>query len=224
MRKADDAGTQRKIDQVLAAYASQVWDILAIEMIEPMQDAGASVAETATAEVQVSADVQIQGLFDVVNQDAVDYAHERAAEMVGKRLVNGILIENPAAKWRIDESTRQWVRDQIEAAFAEGMSPAELAKSIREDYAFSKSRAQTIAHAEVANINIRTRAKASIEGGAQFKRSRMSMLHDHDDFCDDAQAQGIVPIDHDYGLGILWPLYHLRCMCTITFYWNKPEK
>lgn len=167
--------------------------------------------------------LSLKPMFGAVDEQAVALARERAAEMVGKRLVDGVLIDNPDARWTITEPTREWLRRDIERAFQEGLTPPQLARLIREDYAFSKSRARMIAHTEICNLNIWSHAAASLAAGATHKRSKLSGDHDIDDFCDAAAEAGEVPIGHDYGFGLKWPLYHPRCECSVTFYWRKEK-
>jgi hypothetical protein len=208
--------------------------VLALDMVPLLAESGTAAAETALARIEgetiqefretVTANISVRGVFDQVNQDAADFAAHRAAEMVGKRLVNGILIENPAAKWRIDEPTRDWIRQTVTEAFEDGMSPAELAKTLQASYAFSKSRAKMIAFTETGHINVRTHAKSAEVSGANMKRSLLSADHtDMDEFCAYAADEGKVPINHDYGFGLKWPLYHPRCECSITFYFDQFE-
>jgi hypothetical protein len=172
-------------------------------------------------EAQVTA--SIRPAFDAVNREAAALAESRAAEMVGKRLVAGILIDNPDAKWTITEPTREWLRQAITAAFEDGLSPAQLGDRIRSDYAFSKARAELIAKTEVGNLNVWSHAASAMAMGATHKASFLSADHDQDDFCDEAEASGEVPIDYDYGFGLKWPLYHPRCECSETFYWRKKK-
>lgn len=233
LTKADDSDRQRKIEEILAAWQTLGWNFLSLELVPAMEDAAREANAQAFAQIEaaqqipsgpqmrMTANIAIKPAFDAVNQEAVDYAQERAAEMVGKRLVDGILINNANAVWRIDEPTREWLRRQITEAFEDGMSPAELAKAIKGNYAFSKARANTIARTEIGNINARTHAAAAKRMGANMKQSFLSADHDVDDFCDLAAEAGKVPIDHDYGGGLLWPLYHPNCWCAISFYWDK---
>lgn len=200
-------------------------------MVPILSEAGEASAETALAKIEgetvpafretVTANIRLKGVFDEINRDAADFATHRAAEMVGKRLVNGILIENPDPKWRIDDPTRDWIRETVAEAFEEGMSPAELSKALRSNYAFSKARAKMISFTEIGNINVRTHAKAAETAGATHKRSQLSADHDQDDFCDQAAEEGEVEIDFDYGFGLRHPLYHPRCQCSITFYFRS---
>jgi hypothetical protein len=199
-----------------------VWNILAAEMAPLMGEAASSSATQALGAVEsVTANMNLQGVFNQINQQAVEYAEERAAEMVGMRLVNGTLIANPNAKWTITEPTRDWLRDSIQSAFEDGMSPAALAKLIRSNYAFSAARAKTIAFTEIGNVNVRTHAETATQAGATHKKTSLSADHDQDDFCDEAAEAGEVPIDHDYGLGMQFPLFHPRCKCSVTFYFRE---
>ena len=163
----------------------------------------------------------IKPAFDAVNEQAAQLALDRAAELVGKRLVDGVLIDNPDARWTITEPTREWLRQDIVRAFEEGLSPDSLGKLIRSSYAFSEARADMIARTEVGNLNVWSHAASAKAMGATHKSSHLSADHDQDDFCDAAEEAGEVPIDHDYGGGLLWPLFHPRCNCDETFYWRK---
>lgn len=220
---------RQAIEDIVATYSFEQWD----ELIPEIQ----SVLETASREAAIEAlrqmygadivplpqTAQMQGLFDQVNEAAVDYSRDRAAEMVGRRWVDGQLVENPDARWAITDSTRDWLREQVTAAFEDGMSPAQLGKAIRESQAFTKSRAQMIAHTEIGNANMQTLESASTLAGATHKRSFLSADHDHDDFCDDAADAGEVPVDYDYGLGFTRPLYHPRCQCSESYYVRKAK-
>ena len=141
--------------------------------------------------------------------------------MVGKRLVNGELVENPDAKWAITDSTRQWLRDAVTSAFDDGMSPAQLGKAVLESQAFSKSRAKMIAHTEIGNANLATLETAAVQAGATHKRSFLSDDHEHLDVCDLAAEAGEVPIDFVYQGGAKRPLFHPRCQCSESYYVRK---
>lgn len=213
---------RQQIEDILASYGFQEWD----ELIPKVQ----AVLETASRQAAVEAVQQIVGpipelptasmggYFDQVNQSAVDYANERAAELVGRKLVDGQWIENPDAQWAITDSTRDWLREEISSAFLDGLSPQQLAQEIRGSQAFTQSRARMIAHTEIGNANMVTLESASTKAGATHKRSVLSANHDHDDVCDAAAAVGEVPVDYVYESGTTRPLYHPRCQCSESYY------
>lgn len=220
---------RQQIEAILLAYSFEQWDELIPEIQVVLETTSTQVAIEAVRQVAGLAvmpeipPVQIRGYFDQVNQDAADYAEQRAAEMVGKRWVDGELVDNPDARWAITDSTREWLREEITAAFAEGMSPAQLAAAIRSSQAFSKSRAKMIAHTEIGNANMQTLESASVLAGATHKRSFLSANHDHDDICDAAAAAGEVPIDYVYAGGATRPLFHPRCKCSESYYVRKKK-
>lgn len=74
------------------------------ELVEPYL-AAVSVAGGKLALDQISED-SFQRWGEGMRRLAEQYARDRAAEMVGKKWVDGKLIDNPNAYWRIDESTR----------------------------------------------------------------------------------------------------------------------
>lgn len=195
----------------------------AASVLSAFTDIDAAQPEYVPFQPQATITAAIKPAFDAVNRDAADLATARAAEMVGKRIVAGVLIDNPDARWTITEPTREWLRQAITAAFEDGLSPAQLGDLIRSDYAFSKARAELIAKTEVGNLNMWSNFASAKAMGATHKRSSLSADHDHDDFCDDAEAAGEVPIDYDYGFGFKAPLYHPRCQCAMSFYWRKKK-
>ena len=86
-----------------------------------------------------------QGITSLVNQDAVEFAGNRAAEMIGRKLVDGKLVDNPDAKWAITDTTRDGIRKLVQDAEQQGQSVQQLAQNIRESALFSPERAQRIA-------------------------------------------------------------------------------
>lgn len=186
-----------------------------------MSTSGTEAAAIAFEAPAIAVSGSITGTFGQVNQAAVEYAADRAAEMVGMRWVNGELVENPDARWTITESTRDWLRDVATQAFEEGLSAEQFARAVEASPAFSRKRAQMIAHTEVGNAAVASQLEVSVAAGATHKRTFLSADHDHDDFCDAAADAGEVPIDHDYGGGLYAPLFHPRCKCSISTYVRK---
>jgi hypothetical protein len=79
-------------------------------------------------------------LVDRVNERAVEYARERSAELVGKRvLADGTIIDNPDAKWAIDETTRTMIRDTIAGGLADNIGSDAIVEALQDGYAFSPS-------------------------------------------------------------------------------------
>ena len=218
-------------DSYLALPASSRWLMLRSDDIQFYPDVSdwpaiymqrdKTVVKRSTQQFK-DRDLQPEGFFMQVNQGAVEYAQNWAAEMVGKKWIDGMLVNNPDEKWTITDSTREWLRDAIEKAFTIGASPAQLAKSIQASLGFSKSVSRMIVHMEIQTAAIYSMFKGAREAGATHKRSSISVDHRGDDFCSLAVAAGEVPIDFVYPSGLKWPLYHLNCRCTISFVVRKP--
>lgn len=156
-------------------------------------------------------------IVNPVNQDAVDYARDRSADLVGMRFDDdGNLIQNPDASFAITESTRQMLRGDIARAIESGTSTADLATELAAAYAFSAARAEMIARTEIANADVQGNLMAYRGSGVvSGKRWLLGSEHDEPDECDDAADMGVVPLDDDFG-GIGDPPAHPNCVCDIS--------
>ncbi len=121
--------------------------------------------------------------FDYVFPAAHDYAEERGAEMIGKKLVDGELIDNPNAKWVIDDYTRERVNELTQEAISEGWGPEELAEHIDESGVFGEARAEMIARTEVAIAQSRGKVRTYREADIE---KVMVLDGDYDSECQDA--------------------------------------
>jgi hypothetical protein len=117
-------------------------------------------------------------MLDQVNEAAVEWASERAAELVGMK------YERPTARWcptrtrrwAITDSTRELLRGDVAAAIDEGLSPAELADRLEESYAFSSTIApMTIARTEIADADIQGSLIAYRESGVVDRKGARSV-------------------------------------------------
>ncbi len=104
----------------------------------------------AQAGMDALASIRLGENFHLRDEVAEAYAAQRAAELVGKRWAGGELLDNPRQEYAVTESTRQMLRGTVQRALEEGLSPAKLRDRIEEDFAFSSTRALTIARTETA--------------------------------------------------------------------------
>jgi len=112
------------------------------------------IAQESGAKALAQVHITDQDIFSDVNDAAAEWAYERAAEMVGMKWVDGELVTNPDAKWAIDETTRNMIRDIVTEAFEGPMTIQELASSIEDAGAFSEVRAMLIARTESAKAAV----------------------------------------------------------------------
>lgn len=156
------------------------------------------------------------GLFDAeiklaMTADATEAAADRAAEMVGMKWVDGDLVPNPNAVWRIDEATRDMIRNTATTAVQEGWSNQRLAAELKDDHAFSADRAINIARTETARAQTEGSVagwKASgVVGGKQW-----SAAPDCCDICQELDGE-IVGLDEQFDDGD--PPLHPSCRCGL---------
>lgn len=154
------------------------------------------------------------GLFDKatlskMTANAEAYAQTRAAEMVGRKLVDGELVENGG--WSIPSSTRDMIRGRVADAMEQGFSNEDLAKAIREDEAFSKERATVIARTETANADVQGKLSGWKATGIVAGKEWLAAP----DCCDECQAYDgmIVALDEGFPEGD--PALHPQCRCDV---------
>jgi len=175
--------------------------------------------------VQVGIGTEVRAeVLNVVNQDALAYARERAAEMVGmRREATGVLVQNPRAAWRIDEGTRDLLRGDITTAIAEGWSNERLASALAESYAFSNERATVIARTETniaSNAGALSGYKASgVVDGKQWLTAEDDRVSEECMANGDAGPNGdgvLFDLDAPYPSGDTMPPTHPNCRCAIV--------
>lgn len=160
--------------------------------------------------------VDDSAITDQVNESAAAWSHDRAAELVGKKWVDGELIDNPSAEWAITESTREMLRADVATAIEEGLSTDQLADELAASYGFSDSRAEMIARTEIADADVQGNLAAYRESGVvEGKEWILASEHNEPDECDDAADMGVVPLDDDFG-GVGDPPAHPNCFLGDT--------
>lgn len=157
--------------------------------------------------------VDDEAIVELVNEHAVRYARERAAEMVGRKWVGGELIENPSAQWRIDAATRDMVRALVTDAVESGWSNDRLAEALLEHHAFSDARAETIARTETAFADVEGNLEAYRQSGVVAQKQWLTAPG----CCDEChEIDGvIVPLDGEFPGGASAPPLHPNCRCDV---------
>jgi hypothetical protein len=159
-----------------------------------------------------------EGITEQVNAQALEYAQERAAELVGKKWVDGELIDNPKAEWAITESTRDFLRSDITQAIDEGWSTQRLADTLEENYAFSEARCEMIARTEAAKADIEGNMIAYRESGVVEGKEWLISPggHTEQDECDDNADDGVIGLDELFSSGDDAPPLHPNCLCSVV--------
>lgn len=210
--KADDNDDDNDSDNISDQLDLNFFAAIPGEIEDLLQE----MAQTSSRQalVQVGADVQI--LLKQADEAAINWAHDHAAEMVGRKFDGaGNLIDNPNAAYSIEDSTRNMLRELIDKALNEGWSKDTLASEIGQG-PFSDSRADKIAQTELSFAH----NKANLIGWQQSgvvdqKRSLLSADHTIEDECDENADAGWIALDDEFPSGDDQPAFHPNCHCGI---------
>jgi len=214
--EAEDAAARALAEEILAQLNLGDWATLIPELQQLLLVVAEDGIRVAFGQLGVTPTAEIT---EQVNEKAVAWATERAAELVGMRYeADGSLVENPNAEWAISATTREQLRGDVVRAIEDGTSTDDLAAQLEGSYGFSADRAETIARTELAAADIEGNLTAYRDSGVVG--GKMVVLgSEHDDAsecdCNDAAALGVVDIDDDFdGLGD--PPYHPNCVCDVV--------
>lgn len=229
IRSATEAALSDVLGEVLEAVAEigkaegdadRIAEALRMVGLERLAETLAGIFEAlvrdAGREALVQIDVDDERIVNLVNLRAVAWARDHAAELVGKRWVDGALIDNPNAVYRIDEVTRDSVRSLVAQAIDGGWSNQKLSEELRAAYAFSKERADLIATTETAFADVNGNMIAYEESGVvKAKRWIIGSQEKLCPICADNHAQGEIPFKKAFASGHLAPPAHPRCRCDV---------
>ena len=212
-----DSDIEDQARKILADLDMQGWTVL----IDPAKDVLEAVYADGAHEALAQIGIENKDhLTDQLNERSLLFAEDRGAELVGMRNMGTAAdpewIENPDAKWAITDSTRDMLRVDTAKAIEEGWSTNELKASLKENYAFSDARAETIARTEIA--------KADVEGNIDTYRTSgvvtgkewiLGSEHDDDDECNENADAGVVGLDEAFPSGDDAAPTHPNCVCDI---------
>lgn len=130
-----------------------------------------------------------------VPEAAAVFAGERAAELVGMKLVDGALVVNPNPQWSISETLRQDIQNKVTQAVEAGWSPDKLAAEL--DSTLGSARAQTIARTETAFAYSEGAAEGYEDSGVELVeildgKGCLPTGHDSDAPLPDKSKHGVV--------------------------------
>jgi SPP1 gp7 family putative phage head morphogenesis protein len=206
---------RKEVDTLLASLnLSDLEDVA-----DDVGDALETLAKDAVAEAAYQVGAGTSGWtddqLDQANEQAIEYARTRAAELVGKKINDdGELVDNPDASWAITDSTREMLRTDVTTAMEEGWSNDKLADAIGENEAFSDSRSEMIARTETAFADVEGNLAGWTASGVVSGKEWTA----DSECCDLCQALDgvVVDLDEDFpddgGDG---PPLHPNCECDV---------
>jgi SPP1 gp7 family putative phage head morphogenesis protein len=206
LTKADETA-EDKARRILEGLDIE-WDGLVSEVSVVL---GAIVEDGAAAGLK-----EVGSEIPVAVDRATQWAQDRSAEMVGKKWVDGELVDNPDASWVITDSTREMIQSLTADAIDQGYTTDELAAQMEENFAFSPERAEMIARTETAQADSQGQMQGYEESGVVEGTEWTTAEDDEvDSDCVLNGEAGIVPLGEEYPSGDTAPPAHPNCRCAI---------
>ena len=194
--KKTDADIQDQVNKILQELDLTGWGAF----VDVSDEVLAGVTKDGVYQALLQVGLNGEALTASMSSGAVDYAKNRAAELVTQ----------------ISESTRDMLRSDITNAIEEGWSTNKLADVIDKNYAFSDARAEMIARTEIGNADVAGNMVTYRESGVVTGKSwvRGSEGEDCED-CDMNVADGVIGLDETFSSGDDSPLAHPNCECDL---------
>lgn len=207
--------------------ASDLDDVVSVDITQYLEDIAQGVVPKELAAAGSDAAAQTLAALELdpetfrrPSEEVWEYARMRAAELVGKKWVDGELVDNPNAEWSIDESTREMLRDTVSMGISSGMTIDELQDALEEDYAFSPERARMIARTEVItahNQGAMSSYRAAEDAGLKVYKEWIVTEDDLTcEVCNENADAGPIPLDETFPSGDDAPSAHPNCRCSIA--------
>jgi len=148
--------------------------------------------------------------------ESAEWAKERGAWLVGKHVTDeGEVVDAIRPEYRVTDICRQSIRDVTAQATEENWTTSKIAEVLKDDHAFSRARAQTIASTEIVNADEQGKLAGWKASGLKLqKRSILGSNENHgaDDILN--AAEGWIPLNDPYQDGNQAPPLHPNCRCT----------
>lgn len=204
--KSDDG------DDILGSIDLEGWDDFTSVLDKSLKKVAVDSGQTAT--LHFGFEDAVPDITSLVNEDAVEFAKQRSAEIVGKKWVDGELVDNPDAKWVISDSTREMLRADVETALTEGWSSQDLADSLEDSLAFSEERAIMIARTELARAHVE--GQMFVYNNAGVTKKQWILGSESCDDCQENANAGVIDFDEAFPSGDDAPPAHPNCTCDVV--------
>ncbi len=196
--KADETPEQQAERLALAADISGL-ETVALVVVGPL---GAAATRAGWSAFTGTGIIAGDGMFDQVNDMAVEFADMRAAELVSE----------------LTEATRHMLRASIAQGLRDNLGLAGVVAQLQSAYAFSYARAQLIAETEIGNANGAGRLVGLEQAEAIGVEVRKKWLAEAGAcaICQANAAQGPIALAKAFQSGHMAPLAHPRCRCDMV--------
>lgn len=137
---------------------------------------------------------------------------EQVASLIGKRVdKNGIIIDNPNAKYRITDAIRKDISSAIKTGVNLRETETQMVDRVRTSIR-NKNRATIIAQTESVNAYQNGMLEFGNQAGAVGKES---LTINTQDICGVNAKAGIIKLNATFPSGHKAPAYHPRCRCSL---------
>lgn len=159
------------------------------------------VSTSAAATALKSTGVKGKDPLNLANTRAEKWAANHAAELVKD----------------LESSTREMLRGSILLAEQEGWSNEQLARELRDNYAFSKQRAETVARTELKAADSEGAIAGWRASGLTMKKEWLRSANDADcEVCEANEQQGPIDLDDSFDSGDDTSPAHPNCECVVV--------
>ena len=137
--------------------------------------------------------------------------------MIGKKWVDGVLVDNPEAEWVITGATRDEIRGIVSDYLSNNIELKDLSGAIQDAGVFSDERADLIARTEVAAANNQGTLE-SLKAARSIGVNRKKIWYPDAEacpICSDNADQGAIDLDDDFDSGDDAPPAHPNCECRL---------
>lgn len=197
----------------LLVWRAIKWPQLVQFMEQYLEAAGVEGVDVGVGQIQMT---NAAKHTEEAEADAKQYAEDRSAELAGLERQGEELVEVEDAHWPLTDVMRRDLESSVTQAVVEGWTAEQLAAVIEASYALSAERATIIADTELTNAQSGgTYALWTRSEVVTLVQWRTSMFHIIDDECDSYEAQGAVPLGHEFAEGLFAPRAHPRCRCGL---------
>jgi PAS domain-containing protein len=173
------------------------------DLYSTLTSMAADGADKALTQLNIGGDTE--SMFTLANKRAIAFANKRAAE----------LIKSDAGGGELLDGTRALIRGTVEDAVADGWSPQKLLAQLRDSYAFSPERAETIARTEVAIAHVAGSMEGYRASGVVEKKVWL-LAEDPCEICQGNADEGAIDLDDDFSSGDDAAPAHPRCLVGET--------
>lgn len=182
---------------------------------EPIEE-GVTIGALA-GEILTGREIGVSRSSDLVQ----DTAKRLVAQLVGKRVdENGLIVDNPKAKYKITDAVRKDIRSSIAKSLTLGEDQQTATERIKKAIKNPK-RAAIIARTETVNAYSEGLQRLGKETGAVGK---IWQAVNFEDICGDNARQGVIGINQRFVSGNTGPAAHPNCRCGLIMIYPEDPR